>query len=75
MMLGIMLYKAILTFESGCGILNSVIIQMKAAEQYFPVVLCNMWYRVVLTLKSLDEILKCDLLSLCTVVLVILCLS
>ena len=41
MVLGIMLYKAILTFESGCGILNSVIIQMKATEKYFHVVLCN----------------------------------
>ena len=31
-------------------------IQIKAAEQYFPVVL----YKVVLTFESVDEILKCD---------------
>jgi len=33
---------------------------MKATEQYFPVVLFNMLYGVVLTFKSVDEILKCD---------------
>ena len=33
---------------------------MKATEQYFPVVLFIMLYRVVLTFGSLDEILKCD---------------
>ena len=38
----------------------SVTIQMKATEQYFPVVLFIMLYKVVLTFKSLDEILKCD---------------
>ena len=31
-------------------------IQMKATEQYFPVVM----YKVVLTFNSVDEILKCD---------------
>ena len=35
-------------------------IQMKAAEQYFPVVLFIMLYKVVLTFESMDEILKCD---------------
>ena len=39
-----------------CG----VTIQMKATEQYFPVVLFIMLYKVVLTFKSVDEILKCD---------------
>ena len=38
----------------------SVIIQMKAIEQYFPVVLFIMLYKVVLTFQSVDEILKCD---------------
>ena len=38
----------------------SVTIQMKAAEQYFPVVLFIMLYKVVLTFESVDEILKCD---------------
>ena len=35
-------------------------IQMKATEQYFPVVLFIMLYKVVLTFLSVDEILKCD---------------
>ena len=37
-----------------------VTIQMKATEQYFPVILFIMLYKVVLTFKSVDEILKCD---------------
>ena len=36
-----------------------VTIQMKAIEQYFPVVLFIMLFRVVLTFESVDEILKC----------------
>ena len=39
----------------------SVTIQMKATEQFFPVVLIIMLYKVVLTFESVDEILKCDL--------------
>ena len=37
-------------------------IQMKATEQYFPVVLFIMLhvYKVVLTFETVDEILKCD---------------
>ena len=35
-------------------------IQMKATEQFFPVVLFIMLYKVVRTLESVDEILKCD---------------
>ena len=35
-------------------------IQMKATEQYFPVVMFIMLYKVVLTFESVDEILKCD---------------
>ena len=35
-------------------------IQMKAIEQYFPVMLFIMLYKVVLTFVSVDEILKCD---------------
>ena len=38
----------------------SVTIQMKATEQYFPVLLFIMLYRVVLTFESVDEILKYD---------------
>ena len=33
---------------------------MKATEQYSPVALLIMLYKVVLTFKSVDEILKCD---------------
>ena len=38
----------------------SVTIQTKATEQYFPVVLFIMLYKVVLTFDSVDEILQCD---------------
>ena len=33
---------------------------MKAIEQYFPVVLFIMLYKVILTFEWADEILKCD---------------
>ena len=33
---------------------------MKATEQYFPVVMFVMLWKVVLTIESVDEILKCD---------------
>ena len=36
-------------------------IQMKATEQYFPVVLFIMLYKVVLTFESQDKILKYDI--------------
>ena len=38
----------------------SVTIQMKATEQYFPVVLFIMLYKVAIPFESVDEILKCD---------------
>ena len=38
----------------------SVTIQMKATEQYFPVVLFIMLHKLVLTFESVDEILKGD---------------
>ena len=47
-----------LYFES-LGKPNVVTSQMKATEQYFPVVLFIMLYEVVLTFESVDEILKC----------------
>ena len=34
--------------------------QLKATEQYFPVVLFIMLYKVVLTFESVDEIRWCD---------------
>ena len=33
---------------------------METTEQYFPVVVFIMLYKVVLTFESADEILKCD---------------
>ena len=39
---------------------SSVTIQVKATEQYFPVILFITLYKVVLTFESVDEILKCD---------------
>ena len=39
---------------------KNVTLQMKATEQYFPVVLFIMLYNVVLTFESVDEIPKCD---------------
>ena len=52
---------------------------MKAPEQYFPVVLFIMLYKVILTFESVDEILKCGhpnesswtVLSCCTVYYVV----
>ena len=41
----------------------SVTIQMKATEQYFPVVLFVTLYNLVLTFESVDQILKCDHLN------------
>ena len=38
----------------------SVTIQMKATEQYFPVVLFIMLYKMALIFESMNEILKCD---------------
>ena len=41
----------------------SATIQVKATEQYFPVVLFIMLYKVVLTFESVVEILTCDHLN------------
>ena len=35
-------------------------VQMKTTEQYFPVVLFIMLYKVVITFESVDENLECD---------------
>ena len=51
--------KAVLTSESADKSL-SVTIQMKAIEQYFPVLLFVMLHKVVLTFESVDEIVKGD---------------
>ena len=39
--------------------IQNVTIQRKAVEQYLPVALFIMLYKVVLTFGSVDEILKC----------------
>ena len=57
-----MLYKVVLTFES-VEKSYGVTIQMKATEQYFPVVLFIMLYKVDLTYESVDKILLCDHLN------------
>ena len=51
-----MLYNVVLMCESVDEILKCDI-QMKATEQYFPMILFIM---LLLTLESVDEILKCD---------------
>ena len=55
----IMLYKAVPTFQSVDEILECDH-SMKAIELYFPVVLFIMLHKVILTFESVDEILKCD---------------
>ena len=57
----IMLYKVVLTFESVDEILKCDHSNETVTEPlYFPVVLFIMLYKVVLTFESVDEILKCD---------------
>ena len=55
----VILYNVILTFDSVDEILNFDI-QMKATKQYFPVVLFVMLFLIVLTFEFVDEILKCN---------------
>ena len=59
----IVLYMLVLTFESVDKILQCAIQLMKAIEQYFPVELFIMLYKVVLTFECVNEILKCDHLN------------
>ena len=40
--------------------ISTAIIQIKATEKFFPVVLFIMLLNVVLTFESMVEILKCD---------------
>ena len=51
-----MLYKDLSLWMSA----KSVTVQMKAIEQYFHLVLFIMLYKVVLTLRSVNETLGCD---------------
>ena len=56
----IMLYKVVLTFESVDEILKCNHSSESYTEQYFSVVLFIMLYNVVLTFESMDDILSCD---------------
>ena len=47
-------------FFTSLIIMIQCLIQMKAIEQYFHVVLFIMLYKVVLTFKSVGETLVCD---------------
>ena len=60
MVLFVMLYKVVLTFESVDEILKCDHSSESHTEQYFPVVLFIVLYKVVLTFESVDEVLKCD---------------
>ena len=55
MVLFIMLYEVVLTFEP-----VDEILKREALQQYFPVVLLIMLHKLVLTFESVDTILKCD---------------
>ena len=48
------LYMYIVAFRS-VGEIQSVTIQMKATEQYFPMVLFIKLYKVILTFESVDK--------------------
>ena len=55
----IMLYKLVLTFETVDEILWCNHSNESYSEPYCPVVLFLLLYKVVLTLESVDEVLKC----------------
>ena len=57
MVLFIMLYKMVLTFESVDEILKCDH-SSETIEQFFPVVLFIMWYKVFLTSVSVNKILR-----------------
>ena len=54
------LWTGQLTVKSILDKILSLTIQMKATEQYFPVVLFIVLYQVVITSESVDEILQCN---------------
>ena len=60
MVLFTMLYKVVLTFDDLWMKSLSVTIQIKATEQYFPLVLFIMLYKVESIFKSLEEIIQYD---------------
>ena len=52
-----MFLDVVLAIES---VEETLVYEIKATEQYFPVALFIMLYKVFLTFESVDEILKCD---------------
>ena len=54
-----LLFQVVLTFDT-VEMFYSMTIQIKVTEQYFPVVLFIMLYKVILTFELEDEIRKCD---------------
>jgi len=57
----IILHKVVLSLMSADEKAQCImVLQMKATEQYFHVVLFIMLYRMVLTCKSVDETPVCD---------------
>jgi len=56
----IMLYKMVISFEFVNEILKCDHSNESYTEQYVPVVLFIMLYKVVLTFEFVNEILKCD---------------
>ena len=56
----IMLFKVVLTFESEYNILKCDHSNESYLEQYFPVVLFIMLYKVPLMYESMDKILLCE---------------
>ena len=49
-----------ISFSKPSSLSASFSVQIKATEQYFPVVLFIMLYKVVLTFESVGKILNCD---------------
>ena len=60
MILYILLYKVIPSFDSVPVKSLSMTIQMKATEQYFPAVPLILLYKVIFSFVSVDDILKYD---------------
>ena len=53
-------YSAFTAVILNLWMISTAIIQIKATEKFFPVVLFIMLLNVVLTFESMVEILKCD---------------
>ena len=56
----IVLHKIVLTWSLWMKSCSVTLIQVKAIVQFFPVILCIMFYKVVQTFASQDKMLKRD---------------